>query len=115
MNGQPKPAFYATVGLVVVALIAFAIYRSDIFAPAPKPNPNVGKIDPGQIDHGQIDHGQLPANAEHPDPGPDLMAKEYKFRPRQERLPDPSGVGAYTALDKNDNTVRFALNVWAGW
>ena len=43
------------------------------------------------------------------------MAKEYKFRPRQERLPDPSGVGAYTALDKNDNTVRFALNVWAGW
>jgi hypothetical protein len=105
MNGQPKPAFYAAVGLVIVALIAFAIYRSDIFAPAPKANPNVGNIDPQQ----------LPANAEHPDPGPDLMAKEYKFRPRQERLPDPSGVGAYTALDKTDNTVRFALNVWAGW
>ncbi len=43
------------------------------------------------------------------------MAKEYKFRPRQERLPDPAGVGAYAPLDKNDNTVRFALNVWAGW
>jgi NitT/TauT family transport system substrate-binding protein len=105
MNGQPKPAFYAAVGLVVVALIVFAIYRSDIFAPAPKQNPNVGTIDPKD----------LPVNAEHPDPGPDLMAKEYKFRPRQERLPDPSGVGAYTALDKTDNTVRFALNVWAGW
>ena len=105
MNGQPKPAFYGAVALVVVALIAFAIYRSDIFAPAPKQNPDVGSIDPKQ----------LPTNAEHPDPGPDLMAKEYKFRPRQERLPDPSGVGAYASLDKNDNTVRFALNVWAGW
>lgn len=105
MNGQPKPAFYAAVGLVIVALIGFAIYRSDIFAPAPKQNPNVGAIDPKQ----------LPANVEHPDPGPDLMAKEYKFRPRQERLPDPAGVGNYTALDKTDNTVRFALNVWAGW
>ena len=105
MNGQPKPAFYAAVGLVVVGLIAFAIYRSDIFAPAAKQNPDVGKIDPQQ----------LPTNAEHPDPGPVLMAKEYKFRPRQERLPEPSGVGAYTPLSKTDNTVRFALNVWAGW
>jgi NitT/TauT family transport system substrate-binding protein len=105
MNGQPKPAFYAAVILVVVALVAFAIYRSDIFAPAPRQNPDAGKIDPKE----------LASNAEHPDPGPDLMAKEYKFRPRQERLPDPAGVGAYTSLDKNDNTVRFALNVWAGW
>ena len=35
MNGQPKPAFYAAVVLVVLALVAFAVYRSDIFAPAP--------------------------------------------------------------------------------
>ncbi len=47
MNGQPKPAFYAAVALVIVALVAFAIYRSDIFAPAPKsPIRIVGKIDP---------------------------------------------------------------------
>lgn len=105
MNGQPKPAFYAAVVLVVAALVAFAVYRSDIFAPAPVKNPDAGTIDPKQ----------LPANVEHPDAGPDLMAKEYKFRPRQERLPDPSGVGAYAPLNKNDNTVRFALNVWAGW
>ena len=38
MDGQPKPAFYAVVGLVVVALIGFAIYRSDIFAPKPPGN-----------------------------------------------------------------------------
>ncbi len=105
MNGQPKPAFYAAVGLVVLALIAFAIWRADIFAPPPKPNPDVGTIDPQE----------MPAHAEHPDSGPELMAKEYKFRPRQERLPEPAGVAAYTPLDKTDNTVRFALNVWAGW
>src|SRR5579864_4471320 len=106
MNGQPKPAFYGAVGLVVVALIAFAIYRSDIFAPAAK-KADVGTIDPKEIPGGQ--------NAEHPDAGPALMAKEYTFRPRQERLPDPPGAGAYPALEKTDNTVKFALNVWAGW
>jgi NitT/TauT family transport system substrate-binding protein len=105
MNGQPKPAFYAAVGLVVLGLIAFAVYRSDIFAPAPKPNPDAGKIDPNE----------LKTNAEHPDSGPALMAKEYKFRPREERLPDPPGVGAYDSLEKTGNTVKFAINVWAGW
>jgi NitT/TauT family transport system substrate-binding protein len=107
MNGQPKPAFYAAVALVVLGLIGFAVWRSDIFAPAAK-KLDLGKIDPKELS------GQEP-HAEHPDAGPDLMAKEYKFRPRQERLPDPAGVGAYTPLDKSDNTVRFALNVWAGW
>ena len=53
MNGQPKPAFYATVGLVVVGLIAFAIWRSDIFAPAPQKQGGE-PIDPKQL-------GNLPA------------------------------------------------------
>ena len=38
--------------------------------------------------------------------------KEYSFKPA-ERLPEVKGISAYKALD--DNTVRFALNVWAGW
>jgi NitT/TauT family transport system substrate-binding protein len=108
MNGQPKPAFYAAVGLVVLGLIGFAIYRSDIFAPAPKA-PDAGPIDPAQLNQ------PLAANAENPDPGVQLMAKEYKFRPREERLPEPAGVGAYKSLESTGNTVRFALNVWAGW
>lgn len=110
MNGQPKPAFYAAVVLVVVGLVAFAVWRSDIFAPEAKKQ-EAGKIDPQEL----AGHKELEAHVEHPDAGPDLMAKEYKFRPRQERLPDPAGVGAYTPLDKSDNTVKFALNVWAGW
>jgi NitT/TauT family transport system substrate-binding protein len=110
MNGQPKPLFYVAVVLVIAALVGFAIWRSDIFAPAAKKQ-EAGKIDPKEL----AGQKELEAHAEHPDAGPDLMAKEYKFRPRQERLPDPAGVGAYTPLDKSDNTVRFALNVWAGW
>jgi NitT/TauT family transport system substrate-binding protein len=109
MNGQPKPAFYAAVAIVVLGLIAFAVYRSDLFAPAAK------KPDAGPIDPGKLQTTQLETNAEHPDAAPELMAKEYKFRPRQERLPDPAGVAAYKPLDESDNTVRFAVNVWAGW
>ncbi len=104
MNGQPKPAFYLAVAAVVLGLIAFAAYRSDIFAPKAKPKANA-----------PIDAKELSAQAEHPDEGPALMVKEYKLRPRGERLPDPPGAGAYTSLDKTGNTVRFAINVWAGW
>src|SRR5262245_18512320 len=43
------------------------------------------------------------------------MAKEYKLRPREQRLPDPPGVGEYPPLTAPDNVVRFAVNVWAGW
>lgn len=113
MNGKPKPGFYIAVVLMIAALIGFAVYRSDIFAPAPQQNPGAGAGNGG----GTIDAKELTgeSHVEQADEGPQLMAKEYTFRPRQERLPDPAGVGAYTPLDKTDNTVRFALNVWAGW
>ncbi len=38
--------------------------------------------------------------------------KEYKFVPSKQ-LPEVKGTAAYKALE--NNTVRFALNVWAGW
>jgi NitT/TauT family transport system substrate-binding protein len=104
MNGKPKPAFYLAVAAVVLGLIGFAIYRSDIFAPKAKPKPG-----------GPIDMQELSAHAEDPDAGPALMVKEYKLRPRGERLPDPPGAGAYSSLESTGNTVRFAVNVWAGW
>ncbi len=101
MNGQPKPAFYIFVGAVVVALVGFAIYRSDIFAPkAPKNDP------------GTIDPKELQAKAENPDDRTVTTVKEYNFRPA-ERLPEVKGISAYKPLE--DNTVRFAINVWAGW
>ena len=35
MAEQPKGGFYIAVGVVVLALIGFAIYRSDLIAPKP--------------------------------------------------------------------------------
>src|SRR4051794_36367108 len=103
MAGQPKPTFYVAVGLVVLALIGFAVYRSDVVAPkAPQPQGGGGKIAPEE----------LGAKAEAPDAASATTVKEYKFKPA-ERLPQVKGTAAYKPL--SENTVRFAINVWAGW
>ncbi|MHB8899614.1 MAG: phosphate ABC transporter substrate-binding/OmpA family protein [Thermoguttaceae bacterium] len=107
MAGQPKPSFYVALGVVVFALVAFAIYRSDIFAPkAPAPQPQAGgggdKIDPAML-------GQT---AEASDSSSVTTVSEYQFVPKM-KLPEVKGTSAYKPLE--DNTVRFALNVWAGW
>jgi NitT/TauT family transport system substrate-binding protein len=102
MNGQPKTPFYVALFLVVAGLLAFAVYRSDIFAPKEKAHDATGAIDPKAL-------GQT---AEDKDSGAVTTVKEYTFKP-MERLPDVKGTSAYKPLQ--DNTVRFALNVWAGW
>ena len=112
MAGQPKPAFYGAVLVVVIALVAFAVYRADVFAPrADRPkdvdltkNGDKGPTDP-------VTTGKEGA-AEAPDAVGITTVKEYQFKP-SERLPPVKGTAAYKAM--NDNTVRFALNVWAGW
>ena len=120
MAGQPKTPFYVVLALVVAGLVAFAVYRSDIFAPRGNAN-KVGQIDPKQLGQNparQAGHdaapGNLPAKAESPDNAapPATTVKEYKFKPA-ERLPDIKGTSAYKPME--NNTVRFALNVWAGW
>jgi NitT/TauT family transport system substrate-binding protein len=106
MAGKPKPMFFVAVVVVVLGLIAFAVYRSDIFAPQGG-GPNKGgdgKIDPSQL--GMTD------GAEATDTQGITTVKEYTFKP-SERLPEVKGTAAYKPLE--DNTVRFALNVWAGW
>jgi ABC-type nitrate/sulfonate/bicarbonate transport system substrate-binding protein len=102
MNGQPKAPFYAALFVVVGGLLAFAVYRADIFAPQGKVQEGTGAIDPKAL-------GQT---AEDKDSGTVTTVKEYTFKPA-ERLPDVKGTSAYKPL--NNNTVRFALNVWAGW
>jgi len=101
MNGQPKGPFYVVLFLVIAGLVAFALYRADILAPkAQRPG---GAIDPGQL-------GQNAESAD--DAAPITTVKEYAFRPA-ERLPEIKETSAYKPL--TDGTVRFALNVWAGW
>src|SRR5260370_42352868 len=96
MAGQPKPAFYVALAVVVVALIGFAIYRSDVVAPkAQQPAGETGKIAPEELN-----------KAEAPDAASVTTVKEYKFRPA-ERLPAVTGTAAYKPL--KENTRRFAI------
>ncbi len=99
MAGKPQPLFYVAVGVAVVALIGFAIYRSDLFAPR-APTPTQPNIDPGKL------------GAEAGDAKSVTTVEKYTFVPA-DRLPPVKGVSGYTAM--KDNTVRFAINVWAGW
>ena len=102
MPGKPKSSFYLVLGLVVALLVIFAIWRSDILAPEGTGDGN-GTIDPSQLGGNDVE-------------APDAMAvttvREYEFVPGQ-TLPPVKGTSAYRELE--DNTVRFALNVWAGW
>ena len=120
MAGKPTVPFYIAVALVIAGLIGFAIYRADLVAPQ-------GKGDGGQeqqaIDPGQLGistdpaaqsggGGEMSEAAEAADAAAITTVKEYNFTPR-ERLPEVKGTAAYKPLE--DNTVRFAINVWAGW
>ncbi len=100
MAGQPKKMFYFVLFLVIAGLIAFAVYRSDLFAPKGSPAAT------GEAAH------LAPPSVEAPDTQGVTTVKAYTFKPA-ERLPEVKGTAAYKPLA--DNTVRFALNVWAGW
>ena len=106
MAGKPTPVFYAAVCVVVLGLVAFALYQArDVIAPGGDENPGAKA---GGNDLVLDDLG----GAEAPDEVGVTTVKEYEFKP-SERLPAVKGTAAYKEME--DNTVRFALNVWAGW
>ena len=100
-NGQPKPAFYVAVLLVIIGLVGLAIWR---FSSA-GPGGSGGLFSTEELK-------QLTGNAEKPDSSGITTVKEYNYVPTA-KLPDVKGVSNYTPLA--DRTVRFAINVWAGW
>jgi NitT/TauT family transport system substrate-binding protein len=111
MAGQPKPAFYVAVVAVAVALVAFAGYQArHLIFPKANPKVDVPKIDPNKL--GGNGGGDSKEHAEAPDSGGITTVKEYTFKP-SERLPPVKGTAAYKPMQ--DKTVKFALNVWAGW
>ena len=55
---------------------------------------------------------QLAGNAENPDSSGITTVKEYNYVPTA-KLPEVKGISNYTPM--TDRTVRFAINVWAGW
>lgn len=102
--GKPKALFYIAVAVVVAALIAFAVYRSDLF--------------PKGTDTGALptltkeEMARLKQKVEAADANAPTTVKEYEFVPSKQ-LPPVAGVAAYRKLE--NETIRFALNVWAGW
>src|SRR5512134_792782 len=99
-NGNPKPAFYLAVFAVVAGLIGLALWRFGAL-----PGSKGGRIS-------QDETAQEAAGAEAPDSQSITTAKQYNYVPAQ-KLPPVQGISSYKAL--SDRTVRFAINVWAGW
>jgi ABC-type nitrate/sulfonate/bicarbonate transport system substrate-binding protein len=116
--GKPKPAFFLAVLVVVAGLVGLAFYRW-----------NAKQHDSGHGTGSDIDmsaikkqaggsgagSGAGSGQAENPDPNSITTVKEYSFEPAS-RLPElPANATAdYAPLGK-PRTVKFAVNVWAGW
>ena len=96
-SGNPKPAFYLAVLAVVLGLVGFALWRLGAL-PGVKP--------------ANITKNEMATATEAPDSSGITTAKEYKFVPAA-KLPPVQGISSYKPLQ--DRTVRFAINVWAGW
>ena len=116
-NGRPTFAFYAAVLAVVGGLVWFAGMQAGFFGdagsePAAKNSgSDAPQLDPNKINvGGGATGGELAAEGS----SDDIVTtkKEYDFIPA-ERLPPVKGTAGYAKLE--NNTVQFALNVWAGW
>jgi len=100
-NGQPRPAFYVAVLLVVLGLVGFALYRFGAIGP---------KSQGGQFTADEMN--KMKGGAEAPDSSGITTVKEYNYVAAS-RLPEVKGISSYKPMA--DRTVRFAINVWAGW
>jgi NitT/TauT family transport system substrate-binding protein len=100
-DGQPKPAFYVAVLLVVLGLVGLALWRYGAIGPGSK----VGQFTADELN-------KLKGTAEAPDTSGITTVKECKYVAAT-RLPEVKGISSYKPLA--DRTVRFAINVWAGW
>lgn len=112
--GKPKPAFFAAITVMVLGLVGFAFYRCNAKkkeeTAAGGGGSGSGFVDPRKAAGG----GGAAKTAENPDPNaPPTTETKYEFEPAQ-RLPEVKGVGQFKPLGAT-RTVRFAVNVWAGW
>jgi len=96
-SGNPKPAFYLAVFAVVIGLVALGLWRFGAL-------PGSKGAKPAKDEMASV--------TEAPDAGGITTAKEYKYVPAA-KLPPVQGISSYKPLA--NRTVRFAINVWAGW
>ncbi|MEI6232322.1 MAG: phosphate ABC transporter substrate-binding/OmpA family protein [Planctomycetota bacterium] len=109
--GKPKPLFYVVVALVVMALAGYAVFRTDLIFPKNKPNDTIGSKDATKNSDTKTT-AVAAGGTEAADANDGLTAKKYEYVP-EDKLPPVKGAASYAKM--NDETVRFALNVWAGW
>src|SRR5688572_499269 len=94
---NPKPAFFLAVLVVVAGLVGLGLWRFGAL-------PGTGT--------GTFSKEEMAKQVESPDSQGITTAKEYNYVPAQ-KLPPVQGISSYKPLA--DRTVRFAMNVWAGW
>src|ERR1700722_8290391 len=99
-SANPKPAFYLAVFAVVIGLVGLGLWRFGALHGL-KGGGNSGK-----------GGAEMTSVTEAPDTTGITTAKEYKYVPAA-KLPPVQGISSYKPLE--DRTVRFAINVWAGW
>jgi NitT/TauT family transport system substrate-binding protein len=111
MNGQPKPAFFFVVLLVILGLIGYAFYRYQGTGNTSAPTETSSPVDVAS------DAGSSPDASGNPEAADTqsvaTTVKEYSYVPSA-KLPDVKGVSNYAALGE-PRVVKMALNVWAGW
>jgi ABC-type nitrate/sulfonate/bicarbonate transport system substrate-binding protein len=121
MASEPKAPFWLAVWAVILGLVGLAAWRAGMLEP-------FGFGRPGAVvQRGPGGPGGGPAGGEGAGAGGEggegvffeasdeavpTTVKEYSFKPA-EKLPPVKGTSAYKPLE--NETVRFALNVWAGW
>src|SRR5687767_214130 len=96
-SGRPRPAFFLVMLLIIGGLIYFGVSR-------------FGGAAGGDDDDIALD--SLAQGPEAPDDASLTTVKEYTYVPGA-TLPEVRGTSAYEPMA--NNTVRMALNVWAGW
>lgn len=104
---KPKPLFYIVLLLVVLGLVGYA-FRGTLF---PSGSPPKGPQTSSDTDLTPADL-KTAGGTEAPDANVPTTVKEYNFV-ASEKLPPVKEKSDYQPLV--DRTVKFALNVWAGW
>src|SRR5688572_713848 len=97
-SGRPRPAFFLVMLLIIGGLIYFGVSRFG------------GAVGLGE--GSDISADSLAQGPEAPDDASLTTVKEYTYVPGA-TLPEVRGTSAYEPMA--NNTVRMALNVWAGW
>ena len=100
-SAKPKPTFYLAVLVIIVGLVGLALWR---FGALPTGDEG-GRFSLDELK-------QLAGTAEDADSSGITTVKEYAYVPAT-KLPEVQGISNYEEMQ--DRTVRFAINVWAGW